>query len=133
MKYFSIALVLLAFGLLTSSCSKDTLSAGIVPQVVKDAFAKEYPDVKNAKWGMEGDNYSAEFKINKFETDAIYNAQGLLVATESEIPVSELPANIVSYIGENYAGSSIEEAERRNEGEAVSYEVEVKVNGMRWT
>lgn len=129
MKHLSIVLVLLVFGLLTSCAKENPASELKVPQAVLEAFSADYPAVKNSEWSRENGNFSVEFLENKMEKDVIYNSKGSIVATETQIPLTELPAGIAAYVSENYPGSSINEAERRVEGESVSYEVEAKVSG----
>lgn len=44
-----------------------------VPVIVKDAFAKDFPAVKNVTWGAEDKDFEAEFKVNGVDWSANYN------------------------------------------------------------
>lgn len=96
-----------------------------VPAVVKTAFAKEYPGVV-AKWEKENSKFEVNFKKDGKEMSALYEANGTLTETEASMKVTELPANVLSYVKEHYKGKTIKEASKITKATGiVNYEAEV--------
>ena len=117
----------LALSAVTMAASAQKLKSSEVPVVVKNAFAKQYPGIKEAKWEKEKGDFEAGFMNNKIETTVVYDAKGAFKESEVEINVSELPAAATSYITANYKGSAIKEAAKITKvGGEVNYEAEVK-------
>jgi len=97
------------------------------PAAVKASFAKLYPNVTKVKWGKEDANYEAEFEVNKVETSCLFDVNGNLLETETEIAISALPKGISEYVAKNYAGEKIKEASKIVDSKNVTtYEAEVK-------
>jgi len=98
-----------------------------VPAAVKSAFATQFPTVNKVKWEKEGEHFEAEYKLNKTEYSAVFDAQGTLLETEMEIPVSQLPSDVAAYMQANYAGKKIKEAAKITNSKGVAtYEAEIK-------
>jgi len=98
-----------------------------VPQAVKAAFEKQYPNIKKVEWEKEDSNYEAEFDLNKVEHSVLYDASGKLLETEMEINPSELPEAVKTYVSTHYAGQKIKEAAKIVTPDGtLSYEAEVK-------
>lgn len=96
-----------------------------VPAVVKTAFAKEYPGVV-AKWEKENSKFEVNFKKDGKQMSALYEANGTLTETEASMKVTELPANVLSYVKEHYKGKTIKEASKITKATGiVNYEAEV--------
>ncbi len=103
-----------------------TVKEAEVPDRVKVAFTKQYPNVKVEKWEKEGANYEAEFKLDYIETSAVYDERGKFIQTESEIHVAELPPAVTEYVNTNLGGKKVSEASRITDASGiVSYEAEV--------
>jgi hypothetical protein len=81
-----------------------------VPAVVKDAFVKDFPAVKNVEWGMEDKDFEAEFQLNGVATSANYNNAGHRLETEATIKNDQLPKAALDYIAKTFPGSKIVEA-----------------------
>lgn len=97
-----------------------------VPQRVKDALYKMYPDAKVTQWEMEDGNYEAEFENNDVETSVVITPAGAHVMTEVEIAASALPQAAQDYVKNNLGGKKIQEAAKMTTAEGVvSYEAEV--------
>jgi hypothetical protein len=98
-----------------------------VPQAVKTAFAKMYPDVKTVEWEAEGKYYEAEWEQNGKESSVVFDNAGGLIENETEITFDELPANAKSYIQKNYKGKKVKEVEKSTNAKGVvMYEVEIE-------
>ena len=111
---------------LTTFCSAQKIKASAVPAAVKNKFAALYPNVKSEKWEKEGANYEAEFDQNKSEISVLFDADGNLIETETEIAVSELPQATKDYCAKNFPGKKIHEASKIvSANGTVTYEAEV--------
>ena len=103
-----------------------------MPQAVHDAFKKAYPNAKELKYVqevMEGKTaYGIEFKHKGRNIEAVYHADGTLIATEEEIRISELPEAIATAVKTAHPKSTLKEAEKilKPDGAVSGYEVEIK-------
>ena len=79
---FLVLVVALSF----YSCeSEKHIDATQVPQVVKDAFAKKYPQASDVEWIQEGKSkviYEAEFKFGGKEITAEFSEAGEFLEEE---------------------------------------------------
>lgn len=74
------------------------------PKLVKEAFTKKFPTAKSVKWDKENSNeYEASFILNGIKSSANYNLKGLLLETEAEIKISELPTAVSANIQKKYS------------------------------
>ena len=99
-----------------------------VPQAVLASFQSAYPNITDAKWEMEGDQYEVEYEEDGVEKEIIYHEGGNVVATETQIDKSELMASITDYISENYPDHMIQEAEAEENTEGKFYNVELSAD-----
>lgn len=131
----SVSILVLTFAL---SAGAQNLKESAVPAIVKEAFKNQYPEIKKAEWEKEKDNYEAEFETKRvfvengkakkenIETSVVYNANGKMIETETEIPVSQLPKSVNEYISKNFAGKKITEAAKITDATGViTYEAEI--------
>jgi len=109
-----------------------------VPSAVKEAFAKQFPNIKDTDWEKEGQNYEAEFEVKRVnmengksvkssvEKSAVFDATGQMLQVEEEIPASQLPAAVRDYVTKNLGGKKIAEAAKITDAKGtVTYEAEV--------
>ena len=123
MNKFVIVLLLLAIAGTVSYGQKQDVSK--VPVAVKAAFAKQYPGI-TAKWEKEDGLFEASFKQNGSSISAMYETNGILKETETDIKVNELPSAVQAYVKEHYKGKSIKEAAKITKADGtVNYEAEV--------
>ena len=100
-----------------------------VPAPVKASFAKMYPSVTVAKWEMEDGNYEVNYKMDGQNISATYQPDGTFLESETGIEIGQLPAAVLSYVKEHYAGKKIKEAAKiTNANGAINWEAEV--NGI---
>jgi hypothetical protein len=134
MKNLNLLVIAGVIGIFTS-CSKekqsvDNQNASInnngIPENVLKTFNQNYPEAKNVEWEMEGNNYEAVYTENNLERSIVYNKEGVIILTESQINITDLSDNIKNYINENYPASEIEKAEKEDSNEGIFFEVEVK-------
>lgn len=123
MKKFSLLLVL---AIASAHAAAQKLNEKELPGPVLSGFYMKYKDVKVEKWEKEGNNYEAEFDLNKEEYSVLIDGAGNILETEMEIAVSELPAGVKDYVAKNYRGAKIKEASKITDASAViTYEAEV--------
>ena len=107
-----------------SACSQK-MDASKVPGAVKVAFTKQYPGTA-VRWEKEGAKFEAGFKQNGNTLSALYDVNGILSETETDIKVAALPATVLNYIKEHYKGKMIKEAASIVKADGcVNYEAEV--------
>src|SRR5258706_10233732 len=107
-----------------SACSQK-LDESNVPDVVKTAFAKQYPGTA-AKWEMEDGKYEASFKQNNDAMSVLYEANGSMTESEVDIKVEDLPAALLAYVKDHYSGKTIKEGAKITKADGtVNYEAEV--------
>ena len=96
-----------------------------VPLIVQSAFAKQYPTVKNVNWDIEATNYEASFDLNGLDNSALFNVNGKILETETEI--KQLPKEILAALKAKYPNHKILETGKiTNSKSVVTYEVEIK-------
>ena len=96
-----------------------------IPLAVKNSFAKQFPSVKNVKWNKENTNFEADFDLNGLDNSALFNVNGNLLETETEI--KDLPKDISAAVKAKYPNQKVLEiAKITNSKSVVTYEVEIK-------
>jgi len=127
MKYFLILSVLLFTAYATPVKAQD-LKEKDVPEVVKSALAKKYPDVKKVSWEKEKGNYEANWGGKSGEDNsAIFTPSGNFIEIVQAIPIDQLPASIAPYVAKHYNGAKIKEAGKVTDASGKHmYEVEIK-------
>jgi len=101
------------------------LAASKVPANVRATFAKMYPSAK-AKWEVEAGKYEAGFKQDGNTMSVLIDKDGVLAETETGIKVTALPAPVLAYVKEHYAGKAIKEGAKITRADGtVTYEAEV--------
>lgn len=119
-------IAILSLGFATNLATAQTVKEAEVPEAVKKTQQQNFPGVKVEKWEKENGNFESEFHIKKIETSAIYEANGTLIATETEIKPSELPKAVTDYVTKNMAGKKVKEAAKIIDATGgMSYEAEI--------
>lgn len=121
-------ILIIIFTVLTTSITfAQKIQKKNVPAPVKSALQMNFPQAKAEKWEKEGDNFEAEFKLNKLEQSVLITAQGNIIETEIEIALSQLPKGVLEYVKNIYKGQSIKEAAKITDAQGtVTYEAEIK-------
>lgn len=96
-----------------------------IPAAVKNAFKKEYPQVKKVDFDDEHGTYEAEFKLNGKDMSVTYTANGTKQETETSIKIKELPKSVTSYVAAKKYGKIKEAAKIVYADGSVVYEAEV--------
>jgi len=120
-----LALTMVA-AMITSLTFAQKLQEKDVPTLLKTTFKKQYPNTKEIKWEKEGENFEAEFELNKTEQSVLFDAQGSILETELEIELNQLPSAVLEYIKANYKGQSVKEAAKITDANGkITFEAEV--------
>ena len=114
---------------LTAQRSDDHINTAALPQAILDYISTNYPN--NTIWKAEiEDNNNYEVELND-ETELIFDQQGNFLGIDDDddddfgdedIAPANLPENIRVFVTTYFPGTTIEEAERENNG---NYEIEL--------
>ena len=103
-----------------------------IPESVLSTFRTTYGTISDVSWEREDDMFEAEFDLDGMEVSLLITPDGTIVATEQELPLSEIPASVRSAIQNLYPGASLEEGERITTHEGMTYEVEIRSGGKEY-
>ena len=111
-----------------SSSYAQKISADKVPAVVSDAFKAKFPTASDIKWEMEDKaEYEVDFRLNNEKLSANFDTNGKWLETEKKINVSQLPKVVSQTLAKEFAGYSLDEAEKIETADnGINYEVKVK-------
>ena len=128
-KVMKALFVILISVVLLTSCNKTKTAddSKQVPQkTMEENFKTSNPDAKDVSWETEGEFKEVEYTQNGVTKSIVYDAEGKVIETETEINVDQLPATILAYINDNYPDTEIEEAEKLENSEGNFFEVEIE-------
>ena len=116
------------------SCDEPKGDDDTVPEKVKEAFHKKYPDEKNEKWEIDrNDNWEAKFKEDGEHYKADFTPDGVWVETEASIKKKELPKSVERSIENQFKDYKIVEIEKTvHPTKGTFYDVEFKKNGKKF-
>ena len=118
-----VLVLFVALGFAVSASYAQKVKASQVPAAVKAAFAKKHAGLSKVSWEMEKSDYEAGFSLNGKETSEVYTEKGVLVESEVEIKVSELPDAVKMKL----KGQKVKEAAKITKANGtIVYEAEVK-------
>ena len=125
-KFLLPALIL--SGAMTSIAVAQDLKSKDVPESVKTAFAKRYPDAKKISWEKEKGNYEANWGGKSGEDSSVaFTPSAIFVELVVAIPVNQLPSNVADFVSKNYKGTKITEAGKVTDAAGRKmYEAEIK-------
>ena len=103
-----------------------------VPKVVKNTFAKMFPEARSVAWNQENPSeWEAEFKMNGMEYSANFITDGTWKETEHEIDQNEVPQQVMAVLKKEYSDYKIKESEIAETAHGMVYEFEVKQAGKK--
>ena len=99
-----------------------------VPEAVKAAFIKKYPDARKVSWEKEKSNFEANWGGQSGEDNsAVFTPSANFLEIVVAIPVNQLPASVAPYVSKNYKGAKIVEAGKVTDAAGKHmYEAEIK-------
>jgi len=127
MKKKSLLLAVMALAITANVKSQD-LKTKDVPEVVKTALAKKYPEATKVGWEKEKGNYEANWGGKSGEDNSVsFTPTGAFVEIVKAIKISDLPASVAPYVAAHYKGAKIKEAGRVTDAAGKTmYEAEIK-------
>jgi hypothetical protein len=103
-----------------------------VPNNVKTAFSKKFPNVTKMKWTAEnGMEWEAEFNMEGKEYSANFDVNGMWKETEYEIIASDIPEVVSSTLFKEFEGYKISESVISETANGKVYEFELKKDGKK--
>lgn len=99
-----------------------------VPAVVKEALIKKYPKATKVSWEKEKGNYEANWGGKSGEDTSVqFTPAGAFVEEVNAIQVSQLPAEVATYVKSHYNGAKIKEAGKVTDASGKHFfEAEIK-------
>jgi hypothetical protein len=99
-----------------------------VPEVVKSALMKKYPEAAKVTWEKEKGNFEANWGGKSGEDMSVqYTPDGSFVEQVVAISPNELPTGVAAYVKQHYKGVKITEAGKVTDAKGTTmYEAEVK-------
>ena len=127
-------LALMSFALVNCNAQENKEKKSInVPEAAKQAFVKQFPAATKTDWSLEKvGEYEVEFKLNKMEMSALYDTNGNLLETETEIDTEQLPAGVQSILTSDFNGYKAGEISKVEAKGTTSYEMEVEKGEATW-
>jgi hypothetical protein len=121
-----IGVLVLAIGLTSALYAQEKKAAQAKPTLeAKAGFESKFPGATNVKWEKEDNLFEVNFKQNGKETSALFEPNGSL--TETETAITRLPAGVLKYLQQHYAGKKVKEAAKIVKADGtVNYEAEVE-------
>lgn len=105
-----------------------------VPEIVKQTFAKQYPDAKDAKWSDGLDNHTVRFSLGDKILKASYAPKGDWVWTETKVELTELPKVVQDgFNSSNYKDWTVKETVTvvKPRAEANEYKIVVQKSALK--
>ncbi len=81
-----------------SCIQAQNIKSSEVPEDVIQQFSFIYPDAQRVSWKLKKEKYQADFKNDKKATKAIFQPDGSLFLTKTEIKVCALPPSAVGFL-----------------------------------
>ena len=97
-----------------------------IPAMAKGGFAAKFPSAQKAKWSIEKPGvFEVEYVLSGVESSALFDAEGNLLETETEIKERELPVTVKATLARDFKGYKLDEIEKATDSKGtVSFEME---------
>jgi uncharacterized membrane protein YkoI len=107
-----------------------------VPELVLAAFEKAYPNATIKGFSKEKDDtgritYEVECEEGTVKRDVTYLADGTLISIEETVEPSQVPPAVKAAVDTRFPSGRILKAEKIIQGDAVTYEFQVRHNGRK--
>lgn len=122
----NIIIIAAATLLSTNVTFAQDLSPADVPSVVMSSFNKSFPKSSSVEWELKGDNYNAEFDLNRRDHEVWISKNGAIVKHKKELKPSEIPATVSTAIKRSYDGFRIDDVDRYEVNKQFYYKMELK-------
>lgn len=95
-----------------------------VPEQVRSAFAKEFPNTENVHWEQRNDNFVATFQSEEGLKKVFYQASGAWLETRTRLSLSELPKEVYQFINSNYHDADVTFAGKVERPDGLVFRIE---------
>ena len=106
-----------------------------VPKNIRDAFQKDYPQVKTIGYSKEIVDGTVFYEIESTEADihrdVTYAADGSLVSVEETLPFEEMPEAVRATISSEYPKATIGRCEKVTKSSTTEYEILVSLGKIK--
>ena len=131
-----IAVVMAAFSTASARADEEKVALDKVPKAVISAAKAKYPGAKLTEAAKEVEKGKTTYEVSlttvdKRKIDATFKPDGTLVLTEETIEVKDLPKVVSAAVKAKYPKGKMKSAEKLVEGDEVSYEVVVAIEGKK--
>lgn len=137
-KLWLLLLPIAAMLFVATKCEKDDESTIPLPPVIQTYLDTNYPgaEIEESEMGTLCTGaavYEVEVEVSDdHEIGLVFDTEGNLLFTETDIASNQLPAEVTASVSANYAGYAIEEAAKLElSGGGNQYEVELKKGASR--
>jgi hypothetical protein len=131
MKKLLLVAVLGLFVLAVNAQDAQKIKDNDVPQAVKTAFEKEFPNTTLADWKIKDGNYKASFTNGSKKQMAEFGASGELISKGEKISKDELPTPVGDAVKQGYSSSDVGEIYRVEKGGQTLYLVKLEGNAPK--
>jgi len=127
MKTNFILVVFLISLILPTTAFSQKICSRKVPDKVKQAVHKEFPDAKRIKWTQSNKGYTAKFKIKKREYLVKSTESGTISEFHKQIAITDVSKMATNCIDKNFKNYEIEQAYKVTQANnTVLYSVKLK-------
>lgn len=125
--------ILIAFALVGSTyfaANAQDVASKDVPQAVAAALSEKYPNASDLDWEMKGNNYEADFDVDRIDHKVVIDPSGKILMSKRDIMKGDLPQAVTAAIDKNYKGMRLDDMERIEKDGKTYYQVELDKRGQ---
>jgi uncharacterized membrane protein YkoI len=106
------------------------VAAKDVPEAVKNALSQKYANATDLDWEKHGDNYEADFDVDRIDHAAMIDPSGKILMTRRDVMEKDLPQGLRTAIGQNYKGMRVDDVEQVEKDGKTYYQLELDQKGQ---
>ncbi|GGG12294.1 PepSY-like domain-containing protein [Pontibacter amylolyticus] len=125
MRATAFAFLLMTGTFLSCDSNDDDMKIEDVPATVREALLSSFPEATGIDWEKKGEDYEADFDVDRVDHNAMLNASGTVLKHKYDIPETDLPEAIRATISQNYADHKIDDPEVLVQNGDTLYQVEL--------
>jgi hypothetical protein len=89
-------------------------------------FKKQFPNADEVEWEMENNKFEVDYKIGDRSSEMVFEPDGKIYLTKSEITYQDLPAEIIGILKKDYAEKEIDDFKKIETGGLTYYQMEIE-------
>ncbi|SFG76831.1 PepSY-like domain-containing protein [Pontibacter chinhatensis] len=106
------------------------VAAKDVPQAVSAALTQKYANATDLEWEKHGENYEADFDVDRIDHAAMIDPSGKILMTRRDIMKKDLPEAITTAIAQQYKDMRLDDMEQVEKDGKTYYQVELDQKGQ---